>query len=161
MPSKVHPNFIHGKFRCGALLNRKKTIHWLSSSVSFIHSAHHFFLSSIGQRVAAKWEKGQPLLIYLTKDWKKEREKEELTAVTERKREGIQDRWPAASLWKVSFHYISHNPHHVSTHQLLSASNSTIGALIIKEHLESDQWWLPTFHHWNKSDDKILSSFWP
>lgn len=103
------------KWDSAEFTNRKKTIHPLSPCVSFIYSALHFFLSSVGQGVAAKWEWGRPLLIYLTKDGEKT-EKEELTAVTERKREGIPDRWPAASLWKVSFRYISHNPRHVSTY---------------------------------------------
>lgn len=130
----------------------KNTIHWLSCALSFIHSACHFFLSSLCLQVAANWEWGQPFLIYLTK-----RERQADACHIDRQRD--RDKWRAAPLLKLSLHYISHNRQNVSTYQLLSLSNSFMVTLMIKERLESDQWWFPAFHHLEQTHDKFIGLF--
>lgn len=84
-----------------------------------------------------KWEWGQPLLIYLTKDWDKMRERGANGCHTDKESGSETDDLQCHS---EKFHSIT--SHTIITYQLLSTSNSTRVTLIIIEHW---QWSMDSF----------------
>ena len=155
-PQRGPNHFIHiSGFRSRAVLNGKL----FSSALSFIHSICRSFLSSIGRWAVWKWEWGQPLLLYLTKDWKKEREREADGCHGEKERGDPRQ-------MTCSFTLKSFIPLHLA--QSTSCQHLSI-TVCIKQHNRSSNhqrafggWSMmaSTFNRWDKSDDKIIRLFW-